>query len=301
MLDLATFATCSPAMHAILRPDSAVERIATGFRFTEGPVWVPARACLLFSDIPADQILRWAPGGGASVWRQPSRHSNGNTLDREGRLLTCEHGSRHLTRTEADGTVTLLASTYAGKPLNSPNDVVVKSDGTIWFTDPPYGIPADRIEQPHNYVFRRDPGATEPIAVAADFAMPNGLCFSPDEKTLYIADSSDRHHIRAFAVNSDNTLSGGAVFAVISPGVPDGMRCDDEGRLYSTAADGVHVFAPSGEMLGKILTPETAANCAFGGPEGHTLFITATTSLYATKLAARGARAAAPPTSAPAR
>ncbi len=290
MADLVAFVICSVAMRDLLLPDSSVEQVAAGMRFTEGPVWVPAENCLLFSDMPANSIMRWAPGEGASTWREPSHNANGNTLDLQGRLLTCEHGSRRLTRTEPDGTITVLASTYAGKKLNSPNDVVVKSDGTIWFTDPPYGIQKEQVEQEHNYVFRLDPGATEPVPVASDFGMPNGLCFSPDEKVLYIADSSDRHHVRRFTVNPDNTLSGGEVFAVIDQGVPDGMRCDEEGRLYSTAGDGVHVFAPSGELVGRILTPESAANCAFGGSGGDTLYITARTSLYSVRLATRGAK-----------
>lgn len=290
MAELAAFVICTVAMRDILLPDSSVERVATGMRFTEGPVWLPAEGCLLFSDIPANRLLRWTPGKGVEVWREPSHNANGNTLDLQGRLITCEHGSRQLTRTGPDGAVSVLASSFGGKRLNSPNDVAVKSDGTIWFTDPTYGVQKDRVEQDHNYVFRLDPGAAEPVAVAADFGMPNGLCFSPDEKTLYIADSSDRHHIRAFGVNPDNSLSGGEVFAVIEPGVPDGTRCDEQGRLYSTAGDGVHVFAPSGELLGKILTPESAANCAFGGPDFRTLYITAQTSLYSVRLATAGAR-----------
>jgi len=278
------------AFRQILRPDSRVRRLAGGCEFTEGPVWLPGEGCLLFSDIPRNKIMRWAPGEQPAVWREPSNHANGNTLDREGRLITCEHGSRRVTRTERDASLTVLAEHFRGRRLNSPNDVVVKSDGTIWFTDPPYGISPDEVEQPHNYVFRLDPGAEEPVAVVDDFAMPNGLCFSPDETRLYIADSSttgngNRHHIRAFNVKPDNTLAGGEVFAVIEPGVPDGMRTDADGRLFSTAADGVHVFAPDGTHLGRILTPETAANCTFGGPDGRTLFITATTSIYAVELA----------------
>jgi len=275
----------------ILRTDSRIERLAGGFGFTEGPVWIAAQGCLLFSDIPRNKIMRWEPGEETAVWREPSNNSNGNTLDRQGRLITCEHGSRRIIRTEPDGRITLLADRFGGRRLNSPNDAVVKSDGSIWFTDPPYGIPADKVEQPHNYVFRLDPGATEPVALVDDFAMPNGLCFSPDETRLYVADSSaegngNRHHIRVFDVQSDNTLAGGDVFAVIEPGVPDGMRTDTDGRLYSTAADGVHVFAPDATLLGRILTPETAANCTFGGPDRCTLFITATTSIYAVELAA---------------
>ncbi len=275
------------AFRAILLSDSTVTRLATGFRFVEGPVWLDE--ALLFSDIPADTIYRWAGGEEAGVFRQPSRHANGNTLDGQGRLVTCEHGSRTVTRTEPDGTVTTLASTYQGKKLNSPNDAVVKSDGTVWFTDPPYGIKPDQAEQAANRVYRLDAGAAEPVAVAEDFSRPNGLCFSPDEKHLYIADSDTKiHHIRRFRVTAQNTLEGGEVFCTIEPGVPDGIRCDSEGRLYSTAGDGVHVFSPEGHLLGKIHTPKTAANCCFGGADRSTLYITASDSVWAVQLNVTG-------------
>jgi len=226
------------------------------------------------------------------VFRKPSRNANGNTTDLEGRLLTCEHGSRTLTRTEPDGTVTTLAATYGGKRLNSPNDVVVKRDGTIWFTDPPYGIRPEQSEQPANYVFRLDPGAREPVPVAGDFSRPNGLCFSPDEKLLYIADSDPKiHHVRVFHVESDNTLRGGEVFVVLGAGVPDGMRMDTEDRLYCTSSEGVHVFSPEARLLGKIVTPQTAANCTFGGADNRTFFITASTQVWRVRLAATGAHA----------
>ena len=275
-----------PAFKAVLAPNSAVRKVADGFQFTEGPVWIEDGKYLLFSDIPADTIFRWEEGKGASVFRKPSHNSNGNAVDREGRLVTCEHGSRTVTRTEKDGKVATLASTYKGKKLNSPNDAVVKRDGTIWFTDPPYGIDPKTSEQEANYVFRLDPGAAEPVAVAAELARPNGLCFSPDEKFLYVANSDGKpENVRRYRVKSDNTLEGGAVFATIRPGVPDGMRVDKDGRLYSTAGDGVHVLSPEGKLLGKFKTPESAANCAFGGANGRTLFITARTGLYAVDLA----------------
>jgi len=284
------FVVLSEEFDKVLKPGAQLQQLAEGLKFTEGPVWVAEGNYLLFSDIPADELKRWSSQDGLSTWRTPSHSANGNTLDREGRLVTCEHGSRRVTRTQPDGSVMVLACTHDGKQLNSPNDVVVKSDGTVWFTDPTYGISQDQIVQPHNYVFRLDPGGQEPVPVADDFSMPNGLCFSPDESLLYIADSSERHHVRVFTVNPDNTLSGGEVFAVIAPGVPDGMRVDAEGRLYTTAGDGVQVYAPSGEPLGKILTPEPAANCAFGGTHYTELFITARTDLYSVELAVKGAQ-----------
>lgn len=277
----------------IVSPRAEVRLVAGGLQFTEGPAWIELGGgpCLLFSDIPADTIYKWAGGEGHSVWRRPSHNANGNTVDREGRLVTCEHGSRTLTRTGPGGRrPETIARTFGGRKLNSPNDVVVKRDGTVWFTDPPYGIEPEEAEQPANHVFRLDPGAREPAPVADDLSRPNGLCFSPDEKLLWVADSdTEVHHIRRFRVKGGNTLAGGEVFVTITPGVPDGMRTDDAGRLYSTAGDGVQVFGPEGELLGKILTPETAANCTFGGPERRTLFITATSSVWAVELLVRGA------------
>ena len=274
-----------PAFEQMLAPDTAVRRIADGFQFTEGPVWLDNGQFLLFSDIPADTIYRWSEGQGAEVWRHPSHQANGNTVDREGRLVTCEHGSRSVTRTEDDGAVTTLTSTYGGKKLNSPNDIVVARSGAIWFTDPPYGIEPEQAEQPANYVFRLDPGAPEPGPVADDFSRPNGLCFSPDQKLLYIADSdAELHHIRRFRVRSDGSLAAGEIFVTIDPGMPDGIRTDRTGRLFSTAADGVHVFSSEGKLLGKIKTSQSASNCAFGGPARNTLFITAVDSVWAVDL-----------------
>ncbi len=259
--------------------------IADGLQFTEGPVWLDNGGFLLFSDIPADTIYRWSADRGLEVWRHPSQQANGNTLDLEGRVVTCEHGSRSVTRTESDGRVTTLTSTYRGKKLNSPNDLVVSRDGAIWFTDPPYGIEPQQMEQPASYVFRLDPGAAEPVPVADDFSRPNGLCFSPDEQFLYIADSDPEiHHIRRFHVRPDGSLTSGDVFATIAPGIPDGIRVDAAGRLFSSAADGVHIFAPHGKLLGKLRTPKPASNCAFGGPAHNTLFITAVTSVWAVDL-----------------
>lgn len=287
------FESLSSAFGRILADDSELTTLADGMQFTEGPVWVEAERCLLLSDIPASRTMRWSASDGLALWREPSGNANGNTLDRQGRLVTCEHGTRRVTRTEPDAAVVTLADTYQGKRLNSPNDVVVKSDGTIWFTDPPYGIEPEEREQPANYVFRLTPtsGALEPVA--DDFDRPNGLCFSPDERKLYIADSSHepgRSHVRVFDVTAENALANGRLFAEIQPPAPDGMRTDTDGRLYVTAGDGIHVFDPSGGMLGKIRMPVRPSNCDFGGEGRHTLFITARSALFAVTLAVTGAR-----------
>lgn len=270
---------------AILTPESRVEKIAGGFGFTEGPIWMDDH--LLFSDLHKDRILKWTEGNGVSVFRDPSGKVNGNTRDLEGRLITAGHVSRNLQRTEMDGSVTVLAERYQDKLLNSPNDVVVKSDGSIWFTDPPYTITPEQQELPSNYVFRFDPLSGDMCPVAHDLDRPNGLCFSPDESLLYVADSA-RRNIWMFAVVGGEHLGQGCIFTNIDPGIPDGIRVDTEGRLYSTAADGIHLFTPTGNLLGKILTPESPANCSFGGNGNHILFITARTSVYAVGLAASG-------------
>ena len=289
-LDPADVDVADEAFLKLLAPGAALRAVATDRQFTEGPVWIDRDGGLLFSDIPADTIYRWREGQPLEVFRKPSHHANGNTTDAQGRLLTCEHGSRTLTRTDPDDRVTTLAATYKGKKLNSPNDVVVRRDGTIWFTDPPYGIKPEQSEQPANYVFRLDPGAAEPVAVADDFTRPNGLCFSPDHTLLYVANSDSKApHIRRFTVRDDHTLAGGEVFVTISPGAPDGIRVDTAGRLYSTAGDGVQVFSPDARRLGTIKTPQTAANCCFGGPDRRTLFITARDAVWALPLAVAGA------------
>lgn len=277
-----------PEMQQIIDVEPSIIHIGGEFKFTEGPVWMEAEQCLLFSDIPANIIYRWSCGDGLSEWRNPSHNANGNTTDHQGRLITCEHTSRQVTRTDKEGNISVLADSYQGKRLNSPNDVVVKSDGTIWFTDPPYGITPDTIEQPKNYVFRLNPDTLELVPVAEDFSRPNGLCFSPDEEYLYI-DDSDRdihhHHIRRFKVQADNSLKDDGVFTVISPGVADGIRVDPAGRLYSSAEDGIQIFHPDGRMLGKILTPQRTSNCTFAPLGGITyLFTTATASVWGISL-----------------
>lgn len=287
-----------PAFKSYVIGNAPLKQIAGGFDWTEGPVWFGDAGCLLFSDIPSNRILRWTPADGITVYRQPSNHSNGHTRDREGRLVSCEHGARRVTRTELDGSITVIADSFEGKPLNSPNDVVVKSDGTIWFTDPHYGIMTNyegyKSEQELPcQVYRADPTRGTLEAVLTDFNCPNGLAFSPDERRLYVADTGrifgdDPTHIRVFDVADDGGLSGGAVFHVIDPGVADGMRLDSDGNLWSSAGDGVHCLSPEGVLLGKILTPERVSNLCFGGRAKHWLFMTATTSVYAIVLNREG-------------
>lgn len=303
-----SFETLDPRFRDMVVGSARLDRLWSGGRWTEGPVWFADLNCLLFNDIPNQRILRWSPDpigsdgmGQISVFRAPSNFANGQTRDRHGRLVTCEHGTRRVTRTEPDGSITVIAESYRGKPLNSPNDVVVRSDGSIWFTDPTYGILSDYEgyrappEQAHRNVFRVDPGTGEITSVCDDFGQPNGLAFSPDETRLYVADSAASHdpdaprHIRAFTVEGDR-VAGGAEFAVIDCGIPDGIRTDMTGNLWSSAGDGVHCFGPEGDILGKIIVPETVANLTFGGPRRNRLFITATTSLYAVHLCVTGAQ-----------
>ena len=276
----------------IVSPAAKLEKLATDMKFTEGPVWLAQDGGFLaFSDIPADELKKWTAKGGLTTFRQPSQNANGNSVDRAGRLVTCEHTGRRVAVLEKDGQVRTLVDRFEGKKFNSPNDVVVKSDGTIWFTDPPYGLTkGETKEQDGNYVFRLDPKTKTTSVVIKDFDMPNGLCFSPEEKRLYVADSGKPHDIRVFEVHQDGTLTGGAVFCVLDKGGPDGIRCDAKGRIFSSAGDGVHIFAADGKLIGKILVPETPANLCFGGSDGKTLFITARTSLYAIPLLVKGAK-----------
>lgn len=291
-----------PRFRALMQPNAWLERLWTGARWTEGPVYFADTDVLIFSDIPNNRMMRWIDGLGASVFRGDANYSNGNTRDRQGRLVTAEHGSRRITRTEPDGTITVLADRFGGKPLNSPNDVVVKSDGTVWFTDPPYGIISDYEghkapqEQAACRVYRVEPDAGRIDAVADDFVKPNGLAFSLDERTLYVSDTGASHdpdgphHIRAFDVENGGRLTGSRVFAEVSPGVPDGFRLDTDGNLWTSAGDGVHCYAPDGALLGKIPVPEVVSNVTFGGGKRNRLFITATSSLYAIFLAVCGAQ-----------
>jgi gluconolactonase len=279
-----------------------LEKLHGGMLWAEGPVYFADSDTLLWSDIPNNRIMQFVRGAGVRVFRQPSNNSNGNTRDRQGRLVTCEHGTRRVTRTEPDGSITVLADNYRDKRLNSPNDVVVKSDGSIWFTDPPYGILSayeggkSESELGACYVFRLDPADGSFGIVADDFVKPNGIAFSPDEKTLYVADTGASHdpggphHIRAFAVEGGARLGKSRVFAEINPGLADGFRLDTDGNLWTSAGDGVHCFSPAGELLGKIRVPEVVSNVTFGGPKRNRLFITATTSLYAIYVAQEGAQ-----------
>jgi gluconolactonase len=297
------FETLDPRFDAITNGSAKLERLATGCRWAEGPAYFPAGRYLVWSDIPNDRIVRWdETDGHVSAFRSPAGYTNGHTVDRLGRLVSCEHLARRVTRTEFDGTITVLADRYQGKRLNSPNDVVVRSDGSVWFTDPSYGIDHDYEglrqdrEQDGCHVYRVDPGTAEVTRVADDFARPNGLAFSPDESRLYISDTGATHdpdgprHIRVFDVVDDRTLSGGEVFAVCDAGIFDGFRFDEDGRLWTSAGDGVHCFDPDGTLIGKIRVPEAVANVCFGGRHRNRLFITATSSVYAVYLLVRGAK-----------
>lgn len=280
---------------AAVAGDDYVERLFTGCRWAEGPVYVPSGRYLLFSDIPNNRMLRWdETDGSVSVFRSPSNYTNGHTLDRQGRLVSCEQGGRRVTRTELDGSITVLADRWNGKRLNSPNDVVVAADGSIWFTDPPYGITSDyegeRAEPEIDgcHVYRIDPSTGEVEIVADDFVRPNGLAFSPDERSLYITDTR-RNHIRRFAVADGRRLTGGDVFAESPGGALDGLRLDDTGRVWAAAED-VFCFDADGTCIGRLPIPEPAvSNLVFGGRKRNRLFITATSSLYSLMLNVNGA------------
>ena len=281
------------SLQAILDDNSQVEKLVDGFEFTEGPLWHP-QGFLLFSDIPANTIYQWTPKEKSKIFRRPSGNANGNTLDREGRLLSAEHSNRRVSRTLEDGRVVTVASQYKGKRLNSPNDLVVKSDGSIYFTDPPYGIKSEQEELGFYGVYRITPDGTLTLLVR-DFVRPNGIAFSPDEKKLYV-DDSEKGHIRVFDVKPDGTVENGRIFAELKDpnksGVPDGMKVDQEGNVYSTGPGGVWVFSPSGNLLGKIAVPEVATNLAWGDSlrdssasrDYKMLYITAGNSLYRIRL-----------------
>lgn len=285
-----------PRLLDVFDVNAGLECLASGFRFVEGPAWNPVRQDLVFSDIAADRMYRWRAADGVTVFRQPSRMANGNTYDRQGRLVTCEHAASRVTRTELDGTVTVIASHYAGCELNSPNDVVVHSDGAIYFTDPNFGrrptwvgVPRPQ-QQPCQGVYRVDPYTRALTRLAEDFDQPNGLCFSLDERRLFVNDSP-RGHIREFAVSADGGLSGGQVWAEVSgdgPGVPDGMKVDAAGNLYCAGPGGVHVFSPEGDPLGRVRVSEQVANFTWGEADGCSLFITASSALYRLRLRAPG-------------
>jgi gluconolactonase len=289
------FVVLDPRFKRLFAGYARVERLWTGARWSEGPAWFGAGRYLVWSDIPNNRMLRYLePSGHVEVFRTPSNNSNGNTLDNQGRLVTCEHLTRRVTRTEADGSISVVAERWQGKRLNSPNDVVVAADGAVWFTDPPYGIISNRegrIADPEYggcYVFRLDEGSGELTAMITDMVEPNGLAFSPDERILYVSDtgvlrdSTAPRHIRAYDV-IDGRCANSRIFAEISVGVSDGFRVDEEGRVWTSSGDGVRVFTPAGEQILHVPVPEKVANVCFGGPDGHDLYIAASTSLYRIK------------------
>ncbi len=276
-----------PSGEALVSKDAVVTMLGTGLKFVEGPVWIEKESKLVFSDIPASQLMQWTAAGGVAPLR-PSQGANGNTLDGEGRLVTCQHAGRNVIRTEKDGTTTVLAEAFEGKKLSSPNDVTVAKDGTVWFTDPHYGLKKeDKKETEGNWVYRLDPASKKLTVVSREFDMPNGLAFSPNGKRLYIADSGKPQRVGAFDVKADGTLSP-AVFW--TEGGADGIRVDVKGNLYTTAGDGVRIYNPEGKQIALISLPEKPANCAFGGADFQTLFVTARTSLYSIPLKVAGSR-----------
>ena len=283
---------------------AAVERLATGFRWCEGPVWFGDGRYLLWSDIPNDRILRWDEETGVtSIFRKPSNFANGHTRDRQGRLIGCEHGGRRVTRTEYDGTITVLIDRFEGKPLNSPNDVVVKSDDTIWFSDPPFGIlghyEGHKAEQelPGN-LYRFDPRTGQTTVVGGEIEGPNGLAFSPDEKILYVVECrTNPRRILAYDVLDDGRrLANRRILIDAGPGTPDGFRVDEDGNLWcgwgmgDPALDGVMIFSPAGEPIGRIALPERCANLCFGGVKRNRLFMAASQSIYALYVNTQGAK-----------
>jgi gluconolactonase len=295
-----TLEILDPRFERCVRAGAPIERLADGCKWAEGPAYLDGG--VVWSDIPNNRMLRWDEATGAvSVFRAPSDFANGNTLDPQGHLVTCEHGTRRVTRTERDGSITVLADRFDGNRLNSPNDVVVRSDGSVWFTDPSYGIDSDEegyqaeSEIGACHVYRVDPDSGEVRIAADDFVMPNGLAFSVDERRLYVSDTGATKieggpaHIRVFDVGADGSLSGGEVFATSTAGLFDGFRFDTDGRLWTSAGDGVHCLDPDGTLIGKVRLSEETANVVFGGPARDRLFMTATSSLYAVAVAVRGA------------
>ena len=297
------FAVVDPRFRKLAFPNVHLEKLYTGCRWAEGPAWFAAGRYLVWSDIPNDRVMRWdETDGSVSVFCQPALNSNGHTVDLQGRLVSCEHRGRCVSRTEHDGTRTVLVSHFEGKRFNSPNDVVVKSDGSVWFSDPSYGIDSDyegdaaTSEIGAQRVYRVDSASGAVSVAASDFVQPNGLAFSPDESLLYIVDTGATHvadgphHVRRFRVEADGRLAGGEVFATCPVGLYDGLRVDVHGNVWLSAGDGVHCHAPDGDLLGKVLIPESVANLCFGGAKRNRMFICGTTSLYSVYLNTRGAR-----------
>ncbi|MBN9305744.1 MAG: gluconolactonase [Devosia sp. 67-54] len=291
-----------PRFGGLINGNARLDQLYTGCKWSEGPAWFGGSRSLVWSDIPNNRQMRFDESDGSvSVFRSPSDYSNGNTVDRQGRQVTCEHGARRVTRTEHDGTITVIADRFEGKRLNSPNDVIVKSDESIWFTDPTYGIDSDYeghkspSEIGGSNVYRVDPATGAVTAVITDMIKPNGLAFSLDEQQLYVADTGRTHgaqypkHIRVFDVQGDR-VTGGRVFADCTAGLFDGFRLDVDGRIWTSAEDGVHCYEPDGTLIGKILVPEVVANVCFGGVKRNRLYICATTSLYAVYVMTNGAK-----------
>jgi gluconolactonase len=298
-----------PRAATLFSPGVAVERLCTGAAWSEGPVWMAHDDSVLWSDIPNNRMLRWSSRDGLGVWRESVEFTNGHTLDRNGDLLHCSHGRRAIVRTRCIGGRVdaatpdeIVVDRLEGRRLNSPNDIVVQRDGSLWFTDPPYGILSDHeghraeSEQPANHVFRFDPATGELHAATAEVEEPNGLAFSPDESVLYVSDTSaalrkdgsGHHHIMAFDVTHDHRLLNGRVFAVIAPGLADGFRIDTQGWLYTSSADSVQVYHPDGSRLARIPVPEKVGNLCFGGPGRNQLYICASSSLYRIQLNTQG-------------
>jgi len=299
---MATYEIIDPRFRALINGSARLEQLYSGCRWAEGPAWFGGMRSVIWSDIPNNRMLRYDEAGGAvSVFRNPSHNSNGNTTDREGRLVSCEHQARRVTRTEHDGSITVIADRFEGKRFNSPNDVVVKSDGSLWFTDPAYGIDSDyegdkaESEIGRCNVYRVDPASGAVTAVITDMVRPNGIAFSVDESQLYVADTGRTHgmqnpkHIRVFEVSGDK-VGAGREFADCTVGLFDGFRLDVDGRIWTSAGDGVHCYDPDGTLIGKVLVPEGVANCVFGGIKRNRLFICATSSLYSIYLLTNGAK-----------
>lgn len=288
-MTLLCLALAAPAqdknLNSIIAAGTEVNLLATGMKFTEGPVWQPEKSMVVFSDIPNSMLMLWSKKDGLLPFRK-SEASNGNILDLQGRLLTCQHAGRNIIRTEPDGTITVLADKFEGKKLNSPNDLAIKSDGSIWFTDPSYGLRGKPGELPGKWVFRLDVTTKKITVIYKGFDMPNGIAFSPDEKRIYIADTGKVAIIRAFDVLA-NTIGDKPVFEI--PIRCDGMCIDTKGNIYTTSKGGVHVFDKDGKKLGVIPVQETPSNVCFGGKDFDTLFITARKSLYSIKTLAKGA------------
>ncbi len=282
----------------IFAADALLEPLATGYQFLEGPVWLAAQRALIFSDIPGDTLYRWDEATGVATYRQPSHKANGNTCDQLGRILTCEHATGRVVRQERDGRLTVLASHYDGLELNSPNDIIVRSDGAIYFTDPNFGRRPTRVGvprpqlQPCQGVYRLDGETGDLRRVADDFEQPNGLCFAPDEQRLFVNDSP-RGHIRVFNVLDEGDLTGGEVWAEVrgeGPGVPDGMKFDAAGNLYCAGPGGIYVFDEAGACLGSLRIPEQAANFCWGGDDLCDLFVCASTTVYRVRVQSPGPR-----------